>query len=94
MCSPELFISLVVFCELNIFSNYGPRSLTEDPNVHSGFSFFAHARLLFETVFSRKRLPREDGSYFLRGKAFSAVDRSDLVSPLNLSAAARASKWK
>jgi hypothetical protein len=36
----------------------------------------------------------DDGTYFLRSKVFSAVDRSDLVSPDNLSAAARASKWK
>jgi hypothetical protein len=36
----------------------------------------------------------DDGTYFLCSKAFSAVGRSDLVSPNNLSADAGASKWK
>lgn len=36
----------------------------------------------------------DDGTYFLRSKAFSSVDRSDLVSPDNLSAATRASMLK
>ena len=94
MWSEELFIYLGAFCDLYIFAESGPESVTEDFKVRSGFSFFAHALPFLETFFPCKRLPGEDGSYFLCGKAFSAEVRWDLVSPDNLSAAARASKRK
>ena len=94
MWSEELLIYLGALYDLNIFTECRAKSVTEDFSVRSGFRFFAHVCLLFETVFPRKRLPGEDGSYFLRGKAFSAEVRWDLVWPDSLSAAARASKWK
>ncbi len=90
--SEELLRYLGAFCDLYIFAESGPESVTEDFKVRSGFSFFAHALALLETVFPVQTFPTEDGSYLLRGKAFSTVDRSDLVSPDSLSAAARASK--